>query len=603
LIVKLIEHTKLSNSVIAGRTCWDSFHKGGNYETPTDDITETDKEFLNRTINKNKHGSIAEHMVYTFAVDGISRACLMELSRHRIMSLSVRSSRYTLKSLKDEASFYNSNQAEGVTWRWDLIEKYCVLTGIDIIDESIAQALHNLKELIEEGCDNDKAKFALVEAFKTSLKLTINMRSLQNFISLRSDKSALWEIRDLAKAIYEAVPEKHKFLLKEYYKGDNDALCYPCNKGKWKIDSEDCKYNIFTEADKEFLRGHITLNEKIKRNQVAKEKEEVKGSSKLDAILSQINKEFGTGTIMELRKDQQVDVDTWYSTGSLGLDLAIGKGLPSGRIVELYGMEAVGKSTICAHLVADAQSKGKKCAYIDTEHAVDFNYFSSLGVALDKLIFSQPNSGDDALNIVEALTDSGEVDVIIIDSVATLTPRAELEGSMSDQQVGLLARMMSKALRKLVAKSHNNGTTIVFINQLRENINTMGYGDKKTTTGGNALKFYASVRIELKRIQTVKQGDVAIANKIKAIVKKNKVGIPFREAEYEIKFGQGISQVGEIIKYALDFDVLDKTGTWISYEDKGKWQGTLKMEAELLENDKLLKEIKDKVLEKLDVKE
>ena len=311
----------------------------------------------------------------------------------------------------------------------------------------------------------------------------------------------------------------------------------------------------------------------------------------LDSALKAIDKTFGKGTLMRLG-DKPVEEIEAISTGSLGLDLALGiGGVPKGRMIEIYGPESSGKTTLTLQIIAEAQKMGGTCAFIDAEHALDVKYAKNLGVDIDNLLVSQPDYGEQALDIVETVARSGAVDLIVIDSVAALTPKSEIEGDMGDAQVGVQARLMSQALRKLTGVVHKMNTTIIFINQIRMKIGMMGYGSPETTTGGNALKFYASVRIDIRRIQTLKQGEESIGNRVKAKVIKNKVAPPFRQAEFDIMFGEGISKEGELIDYGVKMDIIDKSGTWFSYKDSKLGQGKEKAKAFLKENPDVAQEI------------
>ena len=315
----------------------------------------------------------------------------------------------------------------------------------------------------------------------------------------------------------------------------------------------------------------------------------------LDSALKAIDKTFGKGTLMRLG-DKPVEEMEAISTGSLGLDMALGiGGVPKGRIIEVYGPESSGKTTLTLQIIAEAQKKGGTCAFIDAEHALDVKYAKNLGVDIDNLLVSQPDYGEQALDIVETVARSGAVDLIVIDSVAALTPKSEIEGDMGDAQVGVQARLMSQALRKLTGVVNKMKTTIIFINQIRMKIGMMGYGSPETTTGGNALKFYASVRIDIRRIQTLKQGEESIGNRVKAKIIKNKVAPPFKQAEFDIMFGEGISKEGELIDYGVKLDIVDKSGTWFSYKDTKLGQGKEKAKAFLKENPEVAEEIENAI--------
>lgn len=315
----------------------------------------------------------------------------------------------------------------------------------------------------------------------------------------------------------------------------------------------------------------------------------------IELAIKQIDKAFGKGALIRLG-DKPVEKIDAISTGSLGLDIALGiGGIPKGRIIEIYGPESSGKTTLALQVVAECQKKGGICAFIDAEHALDVTYAKRLGVDAENLLVSQPDFGEQALEILETLTRSGGVDLIIIDSVAALTPKSEIEGDMGDQHVGLQARLMSQALRKVTGVIHKMNTTVIFINQIRMKIGVMGYGSPETTTGGNALKFYASVRIDVRRIATLKQGEQNIGNRVKAKVVKNKVAPPFRGAEFDIMFGEGISKEGELIDYGVKLDIVDKSGAWFSYEDKKLGQGKENAKVFLRENPEVAQEIEEKI--------
>jgi recombination protein RecA len=296
-------------------------------------------------------------------------------------------------------------------------------------------------------------------------------------------------------------------------------------------------------------------------------------SKALDAALSQIERNFGKGSIMRLGKnDKSMDVDT-VSTGSLGLDIALGVGgLPRGRVVEIYGPESSGKTTLALHTVAEAQKKGGICAFVDAEHALDPIYARKLGVNVDDLLISQPDTGEQGLEIADTLVRSGAIDVLVIDSVAALVPRAELEGEMGDQMPGLQARLMSQALRKLTASINKSNTMVIFINQIRMKIGVM-YGSPETTTGGNALKFYASVRLDIRRIGAIKERDEVVGNQTRVKVVKNKLAPPFKQVEFDIMYGEGISKTGELIDLGVKAGVVEKSGSWFSYDSQRIGQG------------------------------
>ena len=311
----------------------------------------------------------------------------------------------------------------------------------------------------------------------------------------------------------------------------------------------------------------------------------------LDAALKSLDKTFGKGTILRLGDKEVEQIDS-IGTGSVGLDLALGiGGVPKGRIIEIYGPESSGKTTLTLHIIAECQKAGGVCAFIDAEHALDVKYAKNLGVNTDDLYVSQPDFGEQALESVETIARSGAVDLIVVDSVAALTPKAEIEGDMGDQHVGLQARLMSQALRKLTGIVHKMNTTVIFINQIRMKIGAMGYGTPETTTGGNALKFYASVRLDVRKVATLKQNEEPIGNRVKVKVVKNKVAPPFRQAEFDVMFGEGLSREGELIDYGVKLDIVDKSGAWFSYKDKKLGQGRENSKAFLKENPEIADEI------------
>lgn len=311
----------------------------------------------------------------------------------------------------------------------------------------------------------------------------------------------------------------------------------------------------------------------------------------LDAALKSLDKTFGKGTILRLG-DKEVEKIDSIPTGSVGLDLALGiGGVPKGRIIEIYGPESSGKTTLTLHIIAECQKKGGVCAFIDAEHALDVKYAKNLGVDTENLYISQPDFGEQALEIVETIARSGAIDLIIVDSVAALTPKAEIEGDMGDQHVGLQARLMSQALRKLTGIVHKMNTTVIFINQIRMKIGMMGYGTPETTTGGNALKFYSSVRLDVRKTATLKQNDEPIGNRVKVKVAKNKVAPPFKQAEFDVMFGEGISREGELIDYGVKLDIIDKSGAWFSYNASKLGQGRENAKAFLKENPTIADEI------------
>jgi recombination protein RecA len=311
----------------------------------------------------------------------------------------------------------------------------------------------------------------------------------------------------------------------------------------------------------------------------------------LDAALSQIERAFGKGSIMRLGKNQQaIEIET-ISTGSLGLDIALGVGgLPRGRVIEIYGPESSGKTTLALHTIAEAQKKGGVCAFVDAEHALDPVYARKLGVNLDDLLISQPDTGEQALEITDTLVRSGAIDVLVVDSVAALTPRAEIEGEMGDVQPGLQARLMSQALRKLTASISRSNCMVIFINQIRMKIGVM-YGSPETTTGGNALKFYASVRLDIRRVATLKDREEATGNQVRVKVVKNKVAPPFKQVEFDIMFGEGISKVGELVDLGVKAGMVEKSGAWFSFDSQRLGQGRENAKAFLKANPEMAAKI------------
>ncbi len=316
----------------------------------------------------------------------------------------------------------------------------------------------------------------------------------------------------------------------------------------------------------------------------------------LETALGQIEKQFGKGAVMRLGKNEAMQVDA-IPTGSLSLDIALGiGGLPRGRIIEMYGPESSGKTTIALHCIAEGQKNGGCAAFIDVEHALDPVYAKALGVDVDSLLVSQPDTGEQALEITESLVRSGAIDVIVVDSVAALVPRAEIEGEMGDSHVGLQARLMSQALRKLAGAISKSNCVAIFINQLREKVGVV-YGNPEVTPGGRALKFYSSVRLDIRKIETLKSGGEVIGSRTRAKVVKNKMAPPFKEAEFDIMYGQGISREGELLDLAVKLDVIQKAGSWFSYNDEKLAQGRDKVKEYLKSNLELMKEIEDKTLE------
>ena len=345
----------------------------------------------------------------------------------------------------------------------------------------------------------------------------------------------------------------------------------------------------------------MALETKPAKDPAAEDKHELdpKRKAALDTALAQVEKSFGKGSAMRLGDQPEQNVEV-IPTGSLALDMALGiGGLPKGRIVEIYGPESSGKTTLALHVVAEAQRMGGEAAFIDAEHALDPIYAANLGVDVDALLVSQPDNGEQALEITEALTRSGAIDVIVVDSVAALVPRSEIEGDMGDSHVGLHARLMSQALRKLAGAIAKSNTIIIFINQLREKVGVV-YGNPEVTTGGRALKFYASIRIDVRKIEQLKgPGNEFIGSRTRAKIVKNKVAPPFKEAEFDIMYGKGISKVGEVLDLAVKYDIIHKSGAWFSYNDNRLGQGRDNVKSYLSDNPELLAEVEAKVRERL----
>jgi recombination protein RecA len=326
-------------------------------------------------------------------------------------------------------------------------------------------------------------------------------------------------------------------------------------------------------------------------------KKKIQSSENLEDTIEAIKEKFGEGAIMKLGEVRAVDIEA-IPTSSLSLDLALGVGgIPKGRIVEIFGPESSGKSTVALHIVAEIQKKGEIAAFVDAEHALDPDYASRLGVKVDDLLISQPDTGEQALDIVESLVRSGKVSAIVVDSVAALTPRAEIEGEMGDQQIGLQARLMSQALRKLTAITAKSGTSIVFLNQTRMKISTFGFGNPETTPGGKALKFYASVRIDLRPIAKIKRGDEVVGNRIRAKVVKNKVAPPFRTAEFDIIYNEGISKLTDILNTGIKYNVIQKKGNTLEFEEAKLGTGMEATKKFLIDNPKILSKIKKNIKE------
>ena len=326
------------------------------------------------------------------------------------------------------------------------------------------------------------------------------------------------------------------------------------------------------------------------------EKEVMDKTKALDAALTQIERSFGKGSIMKLGQEQAVEIDS-VSTGSLGLDIALGiGGLPRGRVIEIYGPESSGKTTLSLHVVAEAQKAGGTCAFVDAEHALDPAYARKLGVDLDELLISQPDTGEQALEIADTLVRSGAIDVLVVDSVAALVPRAELEGEMGDTHVGLQARLMSQALRKLTSSISRSHCMVIFINQIRMKIGVM-FGSPETTSGGNALKFYSSVRLDIRRIGAIKDRDDVVGNQTRVKVVKNKVAPPFKVVEFDIMYGEGISKTGELLDHGVNAGIVEKSGSWFSYDSQRIGQGRENAKRFLLENPEVAEAIELRIRE------
>jgi recombination protein RecA len=321
----------------------------------------------------------------------------------------------------------------------------------------------------------------------------------------------------------------------------------------------------------------------------------------VEQAISQIEKQFGRGSIMKMGDEKVMDIPA-ISTGSLALDMALGiGGVPRGRVLEIYGPEASGKTTLALHVAAEAQAKGGMVAFVDAEHALDVGYARKLGVEVESLLVSQPDTGEQALDIAEILVRSGAIDLLVIDSVAALVPRAEIEGEMGDHHVGLQARLMSQALRKLTAAISRSMTCVIFINQIRMKIGVM-FGNPETTTGGNALKFYSTVRLDIRRIGAIKDGDQIIGNRTRVKVVKNKIAPPFKEAEFDIIYGKGISKEGDILDLGVSLGIIEKSGAWYSFGDERIGQGRENVKNFLAENQDIMEKITESVLEKMGLK-
>jgi recombination protein RecA len=338
------------------------------------------------------------------------------------------------------------------------------------------------------------------------------------------------------------------------------------------------------------MKGDIVMGSEIEREKA------------VDLAISQIEKQFGKGSIMRLGDDEFISDVPAIPTGSISLDIALGVGgIPRGRVVEIFGPESGGKTTLALHVVAEAQKRGGLAAFVDAEHALDVTYARKIGVNTDDLLISQPDTGEQALEIAEVLVRSGALDVLVVDSVAALVPRSELEGDMGDAQMGLQARLMSQALRKLTGSIGRSKTTVIFINQLRMKIGTF-FGNPETTTGGNALKFYSTMRLDIRKVTSIKQGQDVIGNRTRVKIVKNKVAPPFRGAEFDIIFGEGISKEGDVLDLAADHDIIEKSGAWYSYKGERIGQGRENTKKFLAENADILNQVENEVREKFNIK-
>ena len=354
-------------------------------------------------------------------------------------------------------------------------------------------------------------------------------------------------------------------------------------------------HNLYLHANQD---TSLKKNKHMSTAEKTQKAENVEKFKALKLTMDKIDKDFGKGSVMMMNEKGVTEVEV-ISTGSIGLDVALGiGGLPKGRVVEIYGPESSGKTTLAIHVIAEAQKKGGMCAFIDAEHAFDSIYAQKLGVDIDNLLISQPDYGEQALEIADRLILSGALDVVVIDSVAALVPKSELEGEMGDSKMGLQARLMSQALRKLTATIHKTNTVCIFINQLREKIGVM-FGNPETTTGGNALKFYSSVRLDIRRMAQIKDGDDIIGNHIKVKVVKNKVAPPFRLAEFDIIYGEGISKVGEIVDMGVELGIVQKSGSWFSYNGDKLGQGRESVKQLILDNPAMGEELETKIREKI----